>query len=195
MGIFNTSHSYGFISVFFHWLMALILLATFLLGLNLKDNFQNYDMVLMLHNSLGIVIFLLAVFRLCWRWLNILPDPLAKKKVLIKLATLIHILFYVIFFTMPLTGYLLTNLQGDVVNFFGTQLPELLERNSDIKRIIHSMHDILGNIILAMLTLHIIGALYHHYWLKDNTLRRMNFFYKVAFLHTLLRILARCNVL
>ena len=80
---------------------------------------------------------------------------------------------------MPLTGYLLTNLQGDAVNFFGTQLPELLERNSDIKRIVHSMHDILGNTILAMLTLHIIGALYHHYWLKDNTLRRMNFFNKV----------------
>ena len=179
MGIFNTSHSYGFISVLFHWLMALILLATFLLGLNLKDNFQNYDVVLMLHNSLGIVIFLLAVFRLCWRWLNILPDPLATKRVLIKLATLIHILFYVIFFTMPLTGYLLTNLQGDVVNFFGTQLPELLERNRDMKRTVHSIHDILGNALLAMLSLHIIGALYHHYWLKDNTLRRMNFFNKI----------------
>ncbi len=159
--------------------MALILLATFLLGLNLEDNFQNYDKVLMLHNSLGILIFLLAVLRICWRWLNILPNPLATKKILIKLATFIHILFYIIFFVMPLSGYLLTNLQGDVVSFFGIQLPELLERNRDIKRIVHSMHDLLGNIILAMLTLHIIGALYHHYLLKDSTLRRMNFFNKV----------------
>ena len=63
MGILNTAQSYGFISILFHWLMAIILLATFLLGLNLEDNFQNYDAVLMLHNSLGILIFLLAIFR------------------------------------------------------------------------------------------------------------------------------------
>ena len=80
---------------------------------------------------------------------------------------------------MPITGYMLTNLQGDAVNFFSTQLPELLERNRDMKRIVHSMHDTLGNVLLAMLSLHIIGALYHHYWLKDNTLRRMNFLNKI----------------
>ena len=179
MGILNTSHSYGFISILFHWLMAIILLATFLLGLNLKDNFQNYDTVLMIHNSLGILIFILVIFRVCWRWLNIRPEPLASKIILIKLATLIHILFYIVFFVMPITGYMLTNLQGDVVSFFGTQLPELLERNRDMKRTVHSIHDILGNILLAMLTLHIIGALYHHYWLKDNTLKRITFFNKV----------------
>ena len=179
MGIFNTSHSYGFISILFHWLMALILLATFLLGLNLEDNFQNYDAVLMLHNSLGILIFLLAIFRVCWRWINIRPKPLASKKILIKLATFIHILFYVIFFVMPLSGYLLTNLQGDVVSFFGTHLPEILERNRDMKRVVHSIHDLLGNVVLAMLALHVVGALYHHYWLKDNTLKRINFFNKI----------------
>ena len=159
--------------------MALILLATYLLGLNLKDNFQNYDMVLMLHNSLGILILLLAIFRVCWKWLNIRPEPLATKKILIKLATFIHVLFYIIFFVIPISGYLLTNLQGDVVSFFGTQLPEILERNIDMKRSVHSIHDILGNILLAMLSLHVVGALYHHYWLRDNTLRRMNFFNKI----------------
>ena len=83
MGILNTTQSYGFISILFHWLMAIILLATFLLGLNLEDNFQNYDAVLMLHNSLGILIFLLAIFRICWRWINIRPEPLVSKKILI----------------------------------------------------------------------------------------------------------------
>jgi len=48
-----------------------------------------------------------------------------------------------------------------------------------MKRTVHSIHDILGNILLAMLVLHIFGALYHHYWLKDNTLKRIIFFNKV----------------
>ena len=80
---------------------------------------------------------------------------------------------------MPLSGYLLTNLQGDVVSFFGTHLPEILDRNRDMKRIVHSIHNLLGNVILVMLALHVVGALYHHYWLKDNTLKRMYFFNKI----------------
>src|SRR6056300_2022226 len=179
MPILNNNHTYGLVSIFFHWLMALILIVNFILGLNLEYNFQYYYEVLMLHNSLGILIFLLAIFRVCWRWINIRPEPLSSKKILIKLATFIHILFYVIFFVMPLSGYLLTNLQGDIVNFFGTHLPEILERNRDIKRVVHSIHDLLGNVILAMLALHVVGALYHHYWLKDNTLKRIYFFNKI----------------
>src|SRR6056300_917566 len=93
MPILNNNHTYGLVSIFFHWLMALILIVTFILGLNLESNFQYYYEVLMLHNSLGILIFLLAVFRACWRWLNIKPDPLTSKKILMKLATMIHVFF------------------------------------------------------------------------------------------------------
>ena len=74
---------------------------------------------------------------------------------------------------MPLTGYLLTNLQGDMVSFFGTSLPNILERNSELKYYIHDIHFYLGNILLLILGLHILGALYHHIILKDNTLRRI----------------------
>jgi cytochrome b561 len=80
MPILNNNHTYGLVSIFFHWLMALILIVTFILGLNLEYNFQYYYEVLMLHNSLGILIFLLAIFRACWKWLNIKPDPLHFKK-------------------------------------------------------------------------------------------------------------------
>ena len=92
-----------------------------------------------------------------------------------KLATLTHIFFYIIFFTLPITGYLLTNLQGDMVNFFGTHLPNILERNSELKYYIHDTHYYLGNILLLILSLHILGALYHHFILRDNTLRRISF--------------------
>ena len=74
---------------------------------------------------------------------------------------------------MPLTGYLLTNLQGDIVSFFGNSLPNVLERNSELKYYIHDIHFYLGNILLLILSLHILGALYHHIILKDNTLRRI----------------------
>ena len=179
MPILNNNHTYGLVSIFFHWLMALILIVTFILGLNLESNFQYYYEVLMLHNSLGILIFLLASFRACWRWLNIKPDPLTSKKVFMKMASMIHLFFYILFFLIPITGYLLTNLQGDTVSLFGNYLPVILEKNIQYKQYVHNIHEILGKIILVMVLLHIVGALYHHYWLKDNTLKRMLFFNKI----------------
>ena len=93
-----------------------------------------------------------------------------------KLATLTHIFFYIIFFTLPITGYILTNLQGDIVLFYGYSLPELLEQNRGLKNYVHTIHDYVGNILLILFSLHVLGALYHHIVKKDNTLRRITFF-------------------
>ena len=176
LNILNSDQRYGLISIIFHWLMALIIIATFILGLNLKHNFQYYYEVLALHNSLGITIFLLAIFRVAWRFFNIKPNQLPNKVILMKLATLTHIFFYIIFFTLPITGYILTNLQGDIVLFYGYGLPEVLEQNRGLKNYIHTIHDYVGNILLILFSLHVLGALYHHLIKKDNTLRRITFF-------------------
>jgi len=58
-------------------------------------------------------------------------------------------------------------------------LPDILEKNIQYKQYAHNIHELLGKIILVMVLLHIVGALYHHYWLKDNTLKRMLFFNKI----------------
>ena len=179
MPVLNKNYTYGFVSILFHWLMAIILIVTFVLGLNLEHNFQYYYEVLMLHNSLGILIFLLAIIRVCWKWVNIKPDQLPSKRIFMKLATLIHVFFYILFFLIPITGYLLTNLQGDTVSFFGNFFPDILSKNIDLKYYIHIIHEALGKIILIMFILHVVGALYHHYYLKDNTLKRIMFFNKI----------------
>ena len=176
MNILNSEERYGLISIIFHWLMALIIIATFILGLNLKHNFQYYYEVLALHNSLGITIFLLALLRVAWRYINIKPIPLPNKPILMKIATLTHIFFYIIFFTLPITGYILTNLQGDIVLFYGYSFPEVLEQNRGLKNYVHTIHDYVGNILLILFSLHVLGALYHHFIKKDNTLRRITFF-------------------
>ena len=175
MNILNNNQKYGIISIIFHWGMAIIILITFLLGKNLQDNFENYYFILKLHNSFGLLIFILAIFRIIWKFLNIKPDASTNKIIFMKLASLTHIIFYIFFFIIPITGFLLTNLQGDMVNFFGTHLPNILERNSELKYYVHDMHYYLGNILLLILSLHILGALYHHFILRDNTLRRISF--------------------
>jgi len=173
VGILNNNLRYGVVSIIFHWAMAIMIILTFLLGKNLKDNYENYYEVLALHNSFGLLIFLTAIFRLMWRWINIKPDQMPNKLIFMKLATISHVCFYIIFFIMPLTGYLLTNFQGDIVIFFGISMPEIFEKSRNLKYYIHEIHFYLGNLLLILFFLHVLGALYHHYILKDNTLRRM----------------------
>ncbi|MDB2564564.1 cytochrome b [Alphaproteobacteria bacterium] len=175
MPILNNNQKYGLISILFHWSMAIIILITFLLGKNLQDNFENYYFILQLHNSFGLSIFILAIFRIIWRFISIKPGAPSNKIIFMKIASLTHIVFYILFFIIPITGYFLTNLQGDIVKLFGTHLPSIFERNSEFKYFIHDIHYYLGNILLFMLALHILGALYHHIILKDNTLRRISF--------------------
>ena len=98
MSILNNNQKYGLISIIFHWGMAIIMLITFLLGKNLQDNFENYYEILALHNSFGILIFILAIFRITWKFINIKPDALPNKIIFMKLASLSHIIFYIIFF-------------------------------------------------------------------------------------------------
>ena len=73
MRLANTADEYGLISKLFHWTMALLMIATYLLGKNLENNFQYYYEILIIHNTLGLLILLLAIFRLSWKWINIRP--------------------------------------------------------------------------------------------------------------------------
>ena len=93
MRLANTADEYGLISKLFHWTMALLMIATYLLGKNLENNFQYYYEILIIHNTLGLLILLLAIFRLSWKWINIRPKPLVNNKILVYAAKTTYFFF------------------------------------------------------------------------------------------------------
>ena len=65
------------------------------------------------HKNVGLIIFLLAVVRLGWRWghpVPYLPADLPTWQATAARAT--HCLLYLLLFAMPLTGFLYTALSG-----------------------------------------------------------------------------------
>ena len=54
MKLANSADNYGLISKLFHWIMAALIIATYLLGKNLENNFEYYYEILMIHNTLGL---------------------------------------------------------------------------------------------------------------------------------------------
>ena len=82
MRLANTADEYGLISKLFHWSMALLMIAVYFLGKNLENNYQYYYEILIIHNTLGLLILLLAIFRLSWKWINIRPSrKIANKSI------------------------------------------------------------------------------------------------------------------
>jgi cytochrome b561 len=60
------------------------------------------------------------------------------------------------------------------VTFFGWfQFPALVAANHDLHETLEDAHEVLFYTIVAVAALHVAAALYHHFFLKDDVMRRM----------------------
>ena len=94
--IFNNSFKYGLVSKMFHWYMAILLLVILLIGNlseHLSGNFYNYSMLI--HNSLGVSIFVFVFLRLAWRWSNKIPEKIIINKFL-TFCLIWHFLYFIL---------------------------------------------------------------------------------------------------
>lgn len=177
MNIRNTTDRYGLLSIGFHWLMLLLLVAVYAC-MELNEFFpKGSDFRATLktwHFMLGISIFALALIRMVVHLTDIVPhidpDPPKWQK---QSAKLMHITLYALMIFMPLAGWLLLSAEGKPIPFFGQHLPALIEKNKYLADFIEEIHETGGTIGYFLIGLHTAAALYHHYLVRDNTLRRM----------------------
>ncbi|CAN8140391.1 putative cytochrome b561 YceJ [uncultured Thiomicrorhabdus sp.] len=173
----NHSNSYGIISIGLHWLLAIALLAMFIVGtwmVDLSYYSEWYHRAPELHKAAGVVILLLMVVRLIWRWSNPRPAPLGKVKWQNRSAELLHQLFYLLVILIAVSGYLISTAEGKGIDVFGLfTLPALnwqFELQADRAGIIHKY---LAWAFMLLVGLHLGAALKHHFINRDNTLKRM----------------------
>jgi cytochrome b561 len=168
---------YGAVAQAFHWLIAALIVTQFVLA-NMADDLPlgaHKLALLARHKSFGMTILMLAILRLLWRLKNpppSLPDhmgPLER-----KLARATHIAFYVLLFAMPMTGWLMSSAKNYSVSWFGLfTWPNLIGKNEAAFDLLRSTHDTLSGILLTIAILHILAAIKHHFWNKDDVLLRM----------------------
>ena len=77
-----------------------------------------------LHKSLGILTFLLIIFRLIWRIKSPPPcRPSEIRRFRGMLADAVHKAFYFVLLIQPITGYLSSSFSGYKTSFFSLPLP------------------------------------------------------------------------
>lgn len=78
---------------------------------------------------------------------------------------------------IPILGWLMSSAKGYTVNYFGLfELPDLVLKDKATGRLLKQIHEVLANLLISLVALHVLAALKHHFWDKDGLLKRMSFF-------------------
>ncbi len=173
----NNNEIYGVIAKSFHWLIGLFIILMLIMGfyMGTLDMSPNTLILYNLHKATGVAIFFLVLFRLMWRLSNITPKlPDIMPNIQKKIAHIGHFLLYVLMVLMPLSGYFLSVAAGFKVSFFGLfTLPSLIEPSKPLRNIFGELHEVFAISLIVIISLHVIAALVHHFYYKDNILKRM----------------------
>ena len=159
-----------------HWLM-LALIALAYATSELQEAFEHTPTEGLLqdwHTVSGIAVLGATALRLVVRAFTrvpaIVPNPPRWQEVLAALA---HVALYGLMIALPLTGWLVSNADGKDVAWFGTQLPTLLGPSKGLAKVLEDVHEAIATAGYFLIGLHAAAALFHHYVVRDNTLRLM----------------------
>lgn len=111
----NTENSYGLIAKTFHWLIALAIIILITVGFIMSamepspDKYELYNM----HKSSGVIVLMLVILRLLWRFSNKIVQPPENLPNILKLAAKSgHFMLYVFMLLMPISGVLMSYFGG-----------------------------------------------------------------------------------
>jgi cytochrome b561 len=127
------------------------------------------------HKWTGITIFLLALARIAWR-LTHRPPPYAADfpRWQRRAAGAMHAVLYALIVVIPLTGWLYSSAAGVTTVYFGVlPLPDLLAKDKALAELLKSVHVTLNYALLILVLLHVMAALQHHFFMRDQILARM----------------------
>jgi len=171
---FAQQQRYGGLAQTFHWLTAVLVLVAFVYGPGGSEQrvyAASRDFDRHLHETLGLLVFTLAVLRLLWRMVDRRPDPAATARWMGVLAATVQVLLYVLLFALPITAVSGAWLEGHPLTLLGGITAEpLLAQNHSLGETLAELHGWLGDAILWVAGLHALAALYHHWVLGDGVL-------------------------
>ncbi len=159
-----------------HWLLAVAIVGAFGVGLYMSDlplsptRLKLYNW----HKWAGVTILALSALRLLWRLGHRPPADLPMPAWQARAAHAVHLLLYVAFFAVPLSGWAYSSAAGFPIVWFGVlPLPDFVPVDKALAHQLKELHELLAWGLALLVLAHIGAALKHHLIDKDGLLLRM----------------------
>ena len=176
MRLVNTRERYGLVAITLHWLIAVTIIALFVLGLWMVE-LDYYDpwyrRAPAIHKAVGVLLFLVVLLRMVWHWFSMRPQSLGRDYEVV-IARWVHRLLLVLPLFVMFSGYLISTADGSSVDVFSLfRVPPVISNLEGQEDIAGDVHLVLAIILIVIAALHMLAALRHHFIDRDATLRRM----------------------
>ena len=178
----NPSHTpYTRTAVALHWLLGLFWLGMVAVGLYMVDlpfspqRLKLYNW----HKWAGMLLLALSVVRLLWRLTHRPPAlPATIEQAMPRWQALAHHAthggLYTLFFVVPLLGWAYSSAAGFPIVWWGVwPLPDWVPVDPALAEALKPWHRLSAYALLALVALHVAGALKHAVIDKDGLLQRM----------------------
>ena len=171
------------VSVLLHWVLGLALIGLFAVGLYMTDlpfspqRLKLYNW----HKWAGVTLLALSAFRLIWRLTHRPPAlPVAIEAAMPGWQKLAHHAthhgLYLLFFAVPLLGWAYSSAAGFPIVLFGVlPLPAFVPVSEELAELIKPLHKLSAFAMMALVLLHVAGALKHQLVDRDGLIARMGF--------------------
>ena len=173
----NTMHEYGSAAKWLHWLIVIGIVVLLWLGLEQAGMERGPDKTALreTHGSIAVLVFALMAFRLVWRLVSEIPaDPPGTPGWQRVSARLVHWAIYLAVFVQLVSGPMTFATAGRPVPFFGLfSIPLPVAQSQGAHEFWEETHETTWKVLAALLVVHVLAALYHHFVRKDDVLRRM----------------------
>lgn len=170
--------SYDYVHQAFHWSMSTFILAAVALGLWSSFLAPGTPLrlgLMAVHKSFGFMAAALILPRIGYRLISNGPAPHGAAGRLTHMAAQsAHVLMYALMLFMPITGYVYSAAGGYPLSWFGLLLiPRILEQNHAVALAGKWLHDQGALFVYAVIILHISAVAWHHFFRRDDVLKRM----------------------
>jgi cytochrome b561 len=162
------------VTIGLHWVSATLVIALWIIGQTV-DVFPNGPMRInyrSVHITFGAFLMMVILLRLAWRFARRVELPPIDTGLLLVIARITHWFLYALLAITLGFGVAYAWARGDsVFNVFA--IPQMVPGDRVLAHQIGSWHSLGANVLLIVAGAHAAAALFHHYVLGDDTLRRM----------------------
>jgi len=177
---------YSRVAIALHWIIAALIVGNVIGALTFDALLESADPadkqlgygLIQLHKSVGLTVLILSLVRLTWRLLHgfpRLPEHMAGWEIVLARGT--HVFFYAAMIGVPLLGWALVSASpaNFPIDYFGLfEWPQLpLADSAALADGLSEAHETFAFATVAVLLLHVAGALKHHFLDRDDVLARM----------------------